>query len=126
MEKLTGTHLGSQTWRYQKPILFPSFFLVRVWNTSRQALPGSTLKSRLKCFCNRTKPESSPVEPVWPSVNKVVVKNVQKAGLKIYTIWSPTATRFLPFEKYLWILITQPQPKNHLMRQYDRLGSEQR
>src|SRR3990172_9166541 len=117
MEKVTGTRLGLQIWRSQKVLLFPSFFLVRVWSINRQALPGSTLKSRLKRFCNRTKPKSSPVEPVWIFANKAVVKNVPKAELRIYTIWSPTATRFSPFEKYIWILITQSQPKNHLMRQ---------
>ena len=117
MEKVTGTRLGLRTWHYQKAIPFLSFFSVRVWSTNRQALPGSTLKSKLRGFCNRTKPESSPVETVWPFVNKVVVKNVPRAELRIYTIWSPTATRFSPFEKYIWILIIQLRLTNHLMRQ---------
>src|SRR3989338_3131619 len=117
MEKVTGTRLGSQIWRYQKAIPFPSFFSVKVLSINSQALPGLTLKSRLKRFCNRTKPKSSPVEPVWPFVNKVAVKNAPRAELRIYTIWSPIATRSSLFEKYIWILITQSQPKNHLLRQ---------
>ena len=40
-----------------------------------------------------------------------------EGGIEDYTVWSPTATRFSPFEIYIWILITQSLQKNHLMRQ---------